>query len=104
MWIGGQIAAYHGVTGVDASASASATGTHISAPSVTTTHPSDLLITVFIDFDGGTWSTPSGLTQRSDFDGNSLQDAVVAAAGATGAKAATDAASSALAAITIALH
>jgi probable HAF family extracellular repeat protein len=104
VWIGGQIAAYHGVTGVDAAASASATGTHVSAPSVTTSHASDLLVTAFVDFDGGTWSTPSAMTRRSDFDGNSLDDAVVAAAGASGAKVATDTSSSALAAITIALH
>lgn len=104
VWVGGQIAAYHGVSAVEASASAAATGTGISAPSVTAANTSDVLVALYVDFDGGTWSTASGLTSRSNFEGNSLQDAIIAASGPTGAWSATDTTSSALAAITLALH
>jgi probable HAF family extracellular repeat protein len=104
VWIGGQIAAYHGVSGVEAAAGATATGATISAPSVIAAHGDDVLVAIYIDFDGGDWSTASGLTARSSFVGNSLQDAILTRAGATGDRAASNGAASALAAITLALH
>lgn len=104
VWVGLQIAAYHGVSGVDASASASGSGTSISAPSVVASYSNDILVAFYVDWVGGTWSTASGLTKRSDFAGNSLQDKILTAAGATGAKTATNTDPSDLAAITIALH
>ncbi|HEY0191489.1 MAG TPA: hypothetical protein VGC42_10240 [Kofleriaceae bacterium] len=97
-----QIAAYQGITAVDAVASTSATGGSIAAPSVTTTGAGEILVTIFEDFEGGTWSTASGMTLRTNFDSNSLQDQARPTAGATGTRTATDAAG-ALAAFSIAL-
>jgi probable HAF family extracellular repeat protein len=98
-----QVADYTGVTAIDAVAGASATGATVSAPSVTASHAGEMLVSVFIDFDEGDWSTASGMTQESNFDSNSLQDEVRVTAGATGARSASNDASGALAAISILL-
>ena len=85
-----EIAAYSGVTAVESSAGASATGTSITAPSLTTSQANELLVVFYVDFAYGPWSTASDLTLRSDFDSNSLQDALIPAAGPTGTRTATN--------------
>lgn len=97
-----QVAAYTGATAVDTVASTTTTGTSISAPSITTSRANEMLVVVFIDFAGGSWTTASGMTRRSNFDSNSLQDQVRTTAGATGVRTASDASGS-LAAISLAL-
>jgi len=59
-------------------------------PSITTTTPGDMIVATFIDFNNVTWTAGSGMTKRYDFDGNTGQDAVQAAAGASGTKTATN--------------
>jgi hypothetical protein len=58
--------------------------------SITTTNPGDMLVAFFQDFDNVTWTAGSSMTKRVDFDGNEAQDGIQAAAGATGAKTATN--------------
>jgi hypothetical protein len=103
VWVGSQIAVYRGVSKVKSSASAIASGISIGAPSLPGT-AGNILVTVFIDWVGGTWSTPFGLTERSDFSGNSLKDRVLTTTGATGIKTATNGADSALVAISLLLE
>lgn len=102
VWVGSQLAVYRGVSAVKAAASTARVGTSIGAPSLAGTK-GDILVTVFIDWVGGSWSTPSGLTERTDFSGNSLKDRVLTATGATGTKSATNGASGGLAAISLLL-
>ncbi len=102
VWTDVQIAAYTGVTAVDTSAGASATGTSVTAPSLTTSRANELLVVFYVDFEFGPWTTSSGLTVRSSFDSNSLQDALIPAAGPTGTHTASNS-SGALAAISVAL-
>jgi probable HAF family extracellular repeat protein len=97
-----EIAAYTGVSTVESSAGASNTGTSITAPSLTTSQANELLVVFYVDYAYGPWTTSSGLTLRSDFDSNSLQDALVPAAGPTGTHTASNS-YGALAAISIAL-
>src|SRR5205807_2641957 len=59
-------------------------------PSVTTTSPGDMVVAVFQDANNVAWTPGSGMTERYDFDGNQAQDAIQAAAGATGAKTVTN--------------
>lgn len=103
VWVGAEIAAYAGVSQVDQSASASATGTNVTAPSVNASVTGEILVAFYVDFDGGTWSTPSGLTKRIDESGMSIQDTIRSTAGATGARKAFNTTSSALTAITVTL-
>ncbi|HYW24387.1 MAG TPA: Ig-like domain-containing protein, partial [Terriglobales bacterium] len=72
-------------------------------PSVTTTRPGDLVAAMFVNFDGGSWAAGSGMTARTNFDGNFGEDALQAAAGATGARTATDNTSGPMSAQVIAL-
>jgi hypothetical protein len=58
--------------------------------SITTTGPNELLVTIFIDFDFGSWSAGPGLTRRVNFDSVTVQDGPQAAAGPTGTKTATN--------------
>lgn len=97
-----QVAAYTGATAVDTVASTAVTGASISAPSITTSRANERLVVIFIDFAGGSWTTASGMTRRSNFDSNSLQDQLRATAGATGVRTASDT-SGAMAAISLAL-
>ena len=103
VWVGSQIAAYRGVSSVKSAASTARVGTSIGAPSLAGTK-GDILVTVFIDWVGGSWSTPSGLTERTDFSGNSLKDRVLTKTGATGTKTASNGESGGLAAISLLLH
>ncbi|WP_438009644.1 FG-GAP repeat protein [Sorangium sp. So ce321] len=89
VWVDIHLACYSGVSSAVASAGASATGPSISAPSVTPSSPGGILVTFFSGYSYGTWSTPAGLTQRSDVDSNSIQDQVITTASATGARTAT---------------
>jgi hypothetical protein len=78
-----QIADYTGVTAVHAVSSLAALTTTIAAPNLFTTQANELLVSVFIDFDFGSWTVASGETQRSDFDANSLQDVLIPEVGPT---------------------
>jgi hypothetical protein len=84
-----QIAAYTGVTAVEAHAGVGAQASAILAPDLVTTVANELLVAFYVDFNFGSWSTAAGLTQRTDFDANSLQDVRIAAAGHTGKKIAS---------------
>ena len=75
------LAGYAGVTTVDKVSGAGALTSTIAAPSVVASVANELLVSVFIDFEFGSWTTASGLTKRANFDANSLQDAVVAVPG-----------------------
>ena len=72
-----QIADYTGVTAVDGVSSIGALTTTIAAPNLFTTQANELLVSVFIAFDFGSWTVATGETQRSDFDANSLQDVLI---------------------------
>jgi len=58
--------------------------------SVTTTGPSELVVALFVNFNSGSWTAGSGMTQRYNFDSNEAQDALQASAGSTGARTATN--------------
>jgi hypothetical protein len=64
-----------------------------------------MLATIFISTNGNSWSTASGMTQESNFDGNSLQDTVLTSSGPTGTTTVSDSLSQgdAVIAITVAL-
>lgn len=72
--------------------------------SITTTGANEMVVAVFINFAGGTWTAGSGMTTRFNFDGNTAQDALQATTGATGTKTATTSASGGIAAILLALR
>lgn len=78
-----QIADYTGVTAVDAVSGLGALTTTIAAPNLFTTQANELLVSVFIDFDFGSWTVATGETQRSNFDANSLQDVLIPDVGPT---------------------
>jgi hypothetical protein len=61
-----------------------------STASITTTSPGDMLVAFFQDANNVTWTAGSGMTKRFDYDGNEGQDAIQAAAGATGPKTVTN--------------
>jgi probable HAF family extracellular repeat protein len=84
-----QIADYTGVSAVDAVAGSSAFAESIAAPSVTTSQAGEMLVNIFIDFIGGSWTTAPGMNQESSFDANSLQDEVWLTAGPTGTRTAS---------------
>jgi hypothetical protein len=89
---------------IDAAAGADAGSTATPAtPSITTTQAGDLVAALFINFNGGTWSAGSGMAARNNFDGNFSEDALQMAAGATGARTATDNISGAMSAQIVAL-
>lgn len=81
-----QIAAYSGVTAVEAHAGVGAQASQILAPDLVTTVANELLVAFYVDFSFGSWSTSAGLTQRTNFDANSLQDVRIPVAGHTGKK------------------
>jgi hypothetical protein len=96
----GSIAAYTGVdttTPVDVSGGqANASSSSVVAPSVTTTIANALVVGLFATANDGTFSPPSGMTERTDVpvDGTaqataSLADVSQASAGASGTKTAT---------------
>src|SRR5262249_43105521 len=71
---------------IDASSAVdSGATTHPATASITTTTPGDMLVAFFQDANNVTWTAGSGMTKRFDYDGNESQDAIQAAAGATGA-------------------
>ena len=59
-------------------------------PSVTTSGPGDMLVAIFQGADNGIWTAGSGMTQRYNYDSTTAQDAIQAAAGASGTKTATN--------------
>jgi hypothetical protein len=61
--------------------------------SVTTTGANELVVALFVNFNSGTYSPGSGMTERYDFDSNEAEDVVQAAAGPTGAKTTTNSSS-----------
>jgi hypothetical protein len=75
------LADYSGVSTVDKVSGAGALTSTIEAPSVVASVANELLVSVFIDFEFGSWTTAPGLTKRANFDANSLQDAVVVSSG-----------------------
>jgi len=90
---------------VDAAAAADAGVTGIpSTPSVTTTRADDMVVALFQDFQNGTWSAGSGMTGRFDFDSNFAEDAIQPAAGATGARTATNSTTGQMASEIVALR
>ncbi len=83
VYVSAQVAAYTGVSRVEEHAGVGAFTSTITAPNLTTTIANQMLVSVFIDFEFGVWTTGTGLTQRSNFDANSLQDAIVPVPGPT---------------------
>ena len=78
-----QVASYTGVTAVDGhSGEGVRTGT-ILAPDLVTVAANELLVSLFVDFEFGSWSTSAGMTQRTNFDANSIQDVRIPLAGHT---------------------
>src|SRR5262249_49565341 len=61
-----------------------------STSAVTTTGSNEMVVALFINFNSGTWTAGSGMTQRYNFDSNEAQDAPQASAGSTGTKTATN--------------
>ena len=90
-----QDASTGGPIDVSASSSADPGDTTIEAPSVTTTHTADLLVTGYAVSDqvAASFTPPSGMTERADFQNGrtalGLADVVLGATGATGTKTAT---------------
>ena len=74
---------------VSASKTNNSFGTSQVAPSVTTTVADTLLLCLFANSSGYTYTTPSGMTEVTDANGGSLHKLAVAATGATGTKTAT---------------
>jgi hypothetical protein len=78
---------------VDVHAGATTTAT---APSVTTTKPYDLLIGAFGQSNAGTWTPPTGMTERVDINGQGgsllVADKIADAIGSTGSQQATSSA------------
>jgi len=90
---------------IDASAGRDAGSTATPATSsVVTTVSNDRLVALFANYNTGTWTAGSGMTKRYDFDSNSAEDALQAAAGATGAKTITNTVSGPTAAMIVALR
>jgi len=97
------VAAYAGVDAtnpVDVSKGQAATKktSAVTAPSVTTTGPNDMLVAAYVGYKGSggatTWSPPTGMTEVGDVNNGgarsgSLDNAVQAAKGASGTKTAT---------------
>ena len=52
-----------------------------------------MVVAIFMNYNLGSWTAGSGMTQRTSFDSNTAEDAVQVAVGATGARAATNTAS-----------
>lgn len=78
-----QIAVYTGVTQVDQVSSEGAFTETILAPNMFTTSPNQRLVSLFIGFEFGSWTVAPGMTQRSNFDANSLQDTIISNVGPT---------------------
>ncbi len=72
--------------------------------SVVTTAPGDLVVALFSNYNFGSWTAGSGMTQRYSFDSNTSQDALQAAAGATGTKTASSSVSGPTSAHIVALR
>ena len=73
-------------------------------PSVTTSGPGDMLVAIFQGADNGSWTAGSGMTQRYNYDSTTAQDAIQAAAGASGTKTATNSTQTSQAAQLVALE
>src|SRR5262249_56380171 len=54
-----------------------------STDAVTTTGTNEMVVALFINFNSGTWTAGSGMTQRYNFDSNEAQDALQAGAART---------------------
>ena len=78
--------------------------TSASTNAVTTTGPNEMVVALFIDYNAGSWTAGSGMTQRYDFDSNDAQDVLQASAGSTGAKSATNSTSGPVTAQIVALR
>ena len=96
----GNMVAYRGVdqvTPIDVAAAAgtaATSGTTLTAPTVTTVTPNALLVAAYTMRTLCTFSQPTGMTERYDISGSaiwstSLNDEVIAAAGATGTRDST---------------
>lgn len=79
------------------------TGTAALAPGVTTTVNDTLLLYSVVNWDGGTYTPPSGMTEVADETGHELATLTIPTAGATGDKTGTLAASDAWSAVLIAI-
>ena len=109
----GGIVTYSGVNrvtrvNIDGSGT-NAAGTSHDAPSVTTTSANDRLITFYAAAAVGTWTAPSGMTERYDVAGAALlsataDDKYLGTAGATGAQTATITVSGISTAVSVALY
>jgi hypothetical protein len=96
-WVDIGLVAYKSVnqaSPIDVSAGRDAgTTTAPTTPSVTTTGPNELVVALYVNFESGSWTPGSGMTERYDFDSNEATDVVQASAGATGAKTSTNSSS-----------
>jgi len=86
------------IAGRDAGTTAAPT-----TPAITTGRPNDMVVAAFIDYNTISFTAGSGMTQRYNFDSNTAQDGVQAAAGTTGTKTATSTGSGATAAMILAI-
>lgn len=84
-----QIAAYTGVTAVDGHSGEGVKTGSILAPDLVTVQNNELLVSFFVDFEFGSWSTVPGMVKRTNFDANSIQDVLIPTAGHTGKKIAS---------------
>jgi hypothetical protein len=90
--VGAGVVAYRGVamSPIDASTNREFTGAPLVAPSITTTHANDMLLTMFVQADVGLGlSPPAGMSAAVDNGPILMADVVQAAPGPTGTKAAT---------------
>jgi hypothetical protein len=95
----------NGIAPIDVSASSDAgTTSQPATGQITTAYAGDLVVDIFIDYNFGTWTPGSGMTQRFDFDSVTAQDALVPAAGVVGPKTATSTATGPTAALVVALR
>jgi Bacterial Ig domain/Purple acid Phosphatase, N-terminal domain len=86
------------IAGRDAGTTAAPT-----TPAISTTQANDLVLAGFIDYNTVSFTAGSGMTQRYNFDSNTIQDAAQAVAGSTGSKTATSSGSGPTGAIILAL-
>ncbi|HXM57715.1 MAG TPA: N,N-dimethylformamidase beta subunit family domain-containing protein [Candidatus Dormibacteraeota bacterium] len=96
-WVDIGVIAYTNVnqgTPIDVSSGRDAgTTTTPTTPSVTTTGANELVVALYVNFNSGSWTPGSGMTERYDFDSNEATDVVQASAGSTGTKTSTNSSS-----------
>ena len=95
----------NGAAPIDVSAAQAAGTTSTPAtPQITTAYANDLMVAVFVDYNFGTWTAGSGMTQRFDFDSVTAQDALLPSSGPVGPKTATSTTTGPTAALVVALR